>query len=236
MLRAEREDGAVSNETRNLGFAVGVLVAFGALMVWVMTGPPPADSDAHAARPNEEPAAPDTASERPEPAAAAKATSPEPAVAAPPPSSDLFAAPMPDFMTDAHARVLDKKWLDAEAQKQLYQFGQEHKDDARPQLLLAWDSMNREWDGIAVRMYRIAYRADQRAKDEPGMLRDLLDVASRFDKTENREATELVTEAYGEQALPQLDASLADLRAGGDLMRAGRLERLRAAITGRSAR
>ena len=236
MLRAQLENGAVSKETRNLGFAVGVLVAFGALMVWVMAGPPPADGDARAASTNEAPAAPDTAPERSEPAAAAKPTSAEPAVAAPQPSTDLFAGPMPDFMTDAHAHVLDKKWLEADVQKQLYQFGQDHKDDARPQLLLAWDSMNREWDGIAVRMYRIAYRADQRAKDDPRMLRDLLDVASRFDKAEHREATEVITEAYGTQALSELDAALTELRAGGDLMRAARLERVRAAISGHPAR
>lgn len=134
-------------------------------------------------------------------------------------------------MANAHARVLDKKQLDVEVQKELYHFGQAHKDDARPQLLLAWDSMNREWDGIAVRMYRMAYRADKRAKDEPSMLRDLLAVASRFDKTEYDEATEIIREAFGAQALPQLDAALDEMRAAGELERAARLQRLRTTIT-----
>jgi len=57
--------------------------------------------------------------------------------------------------------------------------------------------MNREWDGIGVRMYRMAYHADKRAKDDPSMLRDLLSVASRFDQTEYAEATEIIREAYG---------------------------------------
>jgi hypothetical protein len=235
MLRAQF--GMGSNQTRTLGLAVGALVAFGALMVWVLTSSSRAGSSeapAVAASP-----APEVATEsptRPVPVAAtgqtALAAQPTPA-AQPRPAADLFAGAMPDFMADAHARVLDKQWLDSAVQKQLYDHGQAHKDDARPQLLLAWDAMNREWDGIAVRMYRIAYRADGRAKDDPSMLRDLLDVASRFDRTENREATELVKEAYGREALPQLDAALAELREQGDLVRAARLQRVRSAITDR---
>jgi hypothetical protein len=224
-----------SNQTRNLGFAVGGLGAFGALMVWVLTGSSRAGSGEAretAASPAAEVAQPQSpSSAAPVPAAQQAAAPVEPAPA-PQPAFDLFAGAMPDFMADAHARVLDKKWLDAGVQKQLYEHGQAHKDDARPQLLLAWDAMNREWDGIAVRMYRIAYRADRRAKDDPSMLRDLLDVASRFERTEHREATEVVKEAYGAEALPQLEAALAELRAQGDLVRAARLQRVRSAITG----
>jgi hypothetical protein len=224
-----------SNQARNLGFAVAGLGAFGALMVWVLTGSSRAGTDqasASAASP-----APETAEESP-PSAAPVATAQQAAPSAQPAAApqlvlDLFAGEMPDFMADAHARILDKKWLDAAAQKQLYEHGQAHKDDARPQLLLAWDAMNREWDGIAVRMYRIAYRADKRAKQDPSMLRDLLAVASRFEGTEHREATEIVKEAFGAEALPQLDAALAELRAQGDLVRAARLQRVRAAITQR---
>ena len=163
------------------------------------------------------------------------APAPAKAVAAPnapalAPDSDLFAGTMPDFMVDLHAAVLDKKWLGAPQQRQLYEFGQEHKDDARPQLILAWDSMNREWDGIAVRMYRIAYRADHRAKDDPSMLRDLLTVASRFDRTEFREATEIIKEAYGKDALPRIEEEMGKYAAAGAPDRAARLSRLRDAI------
>jgi hypothetical protein len=117
-------------------------------------------------------------------------------------------------------------------QKQLYNFGQEHKDDARPQLLLGWDSMNREWYGIAVRMYRIAYRADKRAKYDPTMLRDLLFIASRYDKVEFRETVEIIREAYGEEALPRIDEEIGALRLRGELRGSERLERLRKEITG----
>ena len=93
--------------------------------------------------------------------------------------------------------------------------------------MLAWDSMNREWDGIAVRMYRIAYRADPRAKDDPTMLRDLLTVASRFDRTEFKEASEIVKEAYGAQAIPRIDEEIGKYNAAGMPDRAARLSRLK---------
>ncbi len=226
-----------ANDSRNLGWAVMALVAFAAMLAWLLISP---SSDAAM---REEPAA---SADEPEPSAAA-APEPEaspgkpaavPAAQVAPPGEptldvDLFAGPMPDFMTEAHTRVLDKKWLNVEMQKKLYHFGQEHKDDARPQLLLGWDSMNREWYGIAVRMYRIAYRADKRAKHDPSMLRDLLFVASRYDKTEFREATEIIKEAYGEEALPRIDEEISALRVRGDVAKSERLERLRKAVTGR---
>jgi hypothetical protein len=137
---------------------------------------------------------------------------------------------MPDFMVDIHTRVLDKKPLNVVLQKKLYDFGQEHKDDARPQLLLAWDSMNRDWDGIGVRMYRIAYRADARAKHEPRMLSDLISVASRFDRVEFRESSALIVEAYGASAQPRIKEELETLRESGQHARAARLERVLEAI------
>jgi hypothetical protein len=219
-----------SKETRSLGFAVAALVGFGAMMVWVLTGSSTVRREEAGTQVADDQPAQSAPSSSSVPAPAAKAAPAEP-TPAPPPPVDLFAGPMPDFMAASHARVLDKKQLDVEAQKELYHFGQEHKDDARPQLLLAWDSMNREWDGIGVRMYRMAYHADKRAKDDPSMLHDLLSVASRFDQTEYKEATDIIREAYGAQALPQLDVQLADLRSHGDLVGAARLQRLRTLLS-----
>ena len=225
-----------SNESRNLGLAVIALVAFAAILVWIMVAPSAQEPAPAAAGSSEaEPSA--AAAPPPEPAKAMAATAPkepEPAPAVEPSGldADLFAGPMPDFMADAHARTLDKKWLHVSVQKKLYDFGQEHKDDARPQLLLAWDSMNREWYGIAVRMYRIAYRADKRAKHDPTMLRDLLDIATRYDKTEFRETVEIMQEAYGEEALPRIDEEIAARRARGEYKATERLERLRKEIAG----
>lgn len=224
-----------SNDSRNLGLAVIALVAFAAILVWLLVVP--SEPDAPAAAAHDEAAPEPTAA--PEPSAAAMGATPPSAPPPPAPSaaepgldSDLFAGPMPDFMADAHARTLAKQWLHVSVQKQLYTFGQEHKDDARPQLLLAWDSMNREWYGIAVRMYRIAYRADKRAKHDPTMLRDLLFIASRYDKTEFRETVEIIREAYGEEALPRIDEEISNLRARGEVAQTERIERLRKEIVG----
>jgi hypothetical protein len=137
---------------------------------------------------------------------------------------------MPDFMVDAHRRVLDRQWLDVEDEKKLYDYGQAHKNDARPQLLLAWESMNREWYGIAARMYAIAYHADHRAKDDPSMLRDLLFVASNYDKTEFDETKAIIAEAYGASALPRLDQALVELRQQANGVGVARLQRLRQAL------
>jgi hypothetical protein len=214
--------------------AVAALVACAAILVWIMVAPS-GEEEAPAAAATDADEEPPPAAEAPvrpatggSPAAAPAA---QPARAADPALDvDLFAGPMPDFMADAHARTLGKKWLHVSIQKQLYNFGQEHKDDARPQLLLAWDSMNREWYGIAVRMYRISYRADKRAKHDPSMLRDLLFIAARYDKTEFRETVELIQEAYGEEALPRIDEEIAALRAQGQIKGTERLERLREEI------
>lgn len=224
-----------SSDSRNLGFAVVALVAFAAVLVWVLVGPEDEHEapGASAAPPAAEAPLVDRGP-TPEPAQMqeqAEPAEPEPS-AEPTLDVDLFAGPMPDFMAEAHTRVLDDKWLDVTRQKRLYEFGQEHKDDARPQLLLAWDSMNREWYGIAVRMYRIAYRADKRAKHDPSMLRDLLFVASRYDRTEFREATEIIQEAYGEEALPRIDEAIDAARAQSEFARTERLERLRKEIAG----
>lgn len=222
-----------TSESKTLMIAVVALVAFAGMMVWMLAGP------SGAAAPAEELAAdppvpgakpPVIAPTAPSPATATTAPAPTPAAPPSNPDSDLFAGTMPDFMVDLHARVLDKKWLDASQQRQLYEFGQQHKDDARPQLLLAWDSMNREWEGIAVRMYRIAYRADHRAKDDPSMLRDLISIASRYDRTEFRETVEIVKEAYGASALPRIEDEISRLAAAGDVARSTRLGRLRDAL------
>jgi hypothetical protein len=225
-----------TSESKTLMIAVVALVAFAGMMVWMLAGP--SEGGAPAEELAADPPVPSAPAPAPAPAAAAP---PKPAAGAQPaaapaaaqpvvPDSDLFAGPMPDFMVDLHARVLDKKWLGAPQQRQLYEFGQQNKKDARPQLLLAWDSMNREWDGIAVRMYRIAYRADPRAKDDPTMLRDLLTVASRFDRTEFKEATEIIKEAYGAQAIPRIDEEIGRYTAAGMPDRAARLSRLKEKI------
>lgn len=213
-----------SKQLRILALAVAslLLLAWFGLRLHGQPSPAPQSGGSVIPAQNAEPVAP---------VATPSPTSAPPSSAAP--AVDLFAGAMPDFMAASHVRVLDKKFLESAEQKALYEFGKAHPDDARPQLLLAWDSMNRDWQGMAVRSYRIAYRADRRAKDDPNMLRDLLQVASRFDGVEGNEATEVVKEAYGSDAVPSLDHALDALRAEGDEKRVARLQALRDALSRR---
>jgi hypothetical protein len=223
-----------SKQSQKLGLGVTVLVAGCALMLWLLAKPNLAHAPAGAGAESSqaEPPAPSSTA-LPSVAEGSLREQPKtpPRTAPASTATDLFAGAMPDFMAATHLRVLDKQPLEIPEQKQLYNWGKEHPDDARPQLLLAWDSMNRDWQGIAVRMYRIAYRADRRAKADPSMLRDLLAIASRFDGVEGSESTEVVKEALGGEALPDIDAALDTARAGGDDAAVTRLVALRKAIT-----
>jgi hypothetical protein len=92
--------------------------------------------------------------------------------------------------------------------------------------------MNREWDGIAVRMYRISYRADARAKQDPSMMRDLIKIASTHDRLEYRETVELMKEAYGSDAIGPIEEEIERLRANpSSAQRVERLERLRDSLS-----
>lgn len=229
-----------NSQSRGLFVAAFALAVFAAVVVISLmrspggehrTEAPAAAADTSASEASRAPAEPEVAAEAEpaaEPQAAAKAEEPASAKSEP---VDLFAGPMPDFMADLHKVVLDKKPLSAPMQKQLYDYGKEHPDDARPQLLLAWDSRNREWDGFAVRMYRIAFRADRRSKQDPSMLRDLIDIASRHDRVEYRETTELLREAFGGEAIGPIEEAIERHRQRREGSRVDRLQRLKDALS-----
>jgi hypothetical protein len=164
--------------------------------------------------------------------AASKIETPQPTAAGD--DVDLFADAMPDFMVDIHARVLDKKWLGVEDQKKLYNYGKEHRDDARPQLLLAWDARNREWDGMAITVYGTAFRADPRARQDKTNLRDLLDLASKHEveRVEFKDAEQIVKDSFGLDAIPVVEEQLAKAEELGQMARAARLSHMRDTLRG----
>lgn len=163
---------------------------------------------------------------------AAKTETPQPLAAGD--DVDLFADAMPDFMVDIHARVLDKKWLGVEDQKKLYNYGKEHRDDARPQLLLAWDARNREWDGMAITVYGTAFRADPRARQDKSNLRDLIDLASKHEveRVEFTDAEQIVKDSFGPDAIPIVEEQLAKAEELGQMARAARLSHMRDTLRG----
>jgi hypothetical protein len=235
-----------SAEPHGTYLVLGLLIAAGAVMfLWLAPRNQEADAEADADAtdaPGREFAANAAVAEPkaapPAPAQPAQAVLPaQPSEQAQPAKAretvDLFAEALPEELDRIHKRVNNNQWLPAHDQKALYDYGKEHKNDARPQLMLAWDARNREWDGIAARMYRIAFAADARAKDDPSMLPDLISIASRFDNVEFTDSASLIADAYGADALPEIEdeISLADRR--GEQRRVARLNHLRDQIRSR---
>ena len=231
-----------TKQSKTWVIAAAALVAFIGVVAWVLSRPAPTDELA-ATDPIPAPEAPQPqaptpkATETPVLEAKIAPTAVEKPAEEPVPANapvDLFAGEMPDFMADLHAKVLEKKWLNVEQQKQLYHWGQAHKNDARPQLLLAWDSRNRDWDGFAINVYGIAFRADPRATQDPAHLRDVLQLASKHEpgRVEFNEAADIVKTHFGLNALPMIDEELEKLNASGQIARATRLSKMRDILRG----
>lgn len=219
-----------------------ILVAAIGIAAWLL-GRPSTEEQIAA---NEVPSEPATAPTAPTPAAetpsiqakpaandnTAAKEAPQPLAAAPQDDSDLFAGAMPEFMVDIHARVLDKKPLGVEDQKKLYNYGKEHRDDARPQLLLAWDAAHRDWDGMAITVYGTAFRNDPRARADKQNLRDLVDLASKHQpgRVEFDDAQQIIRESFGPDAIPVVEEQLEKAEQAGQLERAARLSQMRDAL------
>ena len=237
-----------SAEPHGTYLVLGLLIAAGAVMfLWLAPRNQDTDPEAEASEAADREFAPNEPAPKPAAPAAPVANAPEPAqpaavvlpaqptVQAAPAHepTDLFAEPLPEDLEKIHKRVSNNQWLNARDQKTLYDYGKEHKSDARPQLMLAWDARNREWDGIAARMYRIAFTADPRAKDDPSMLPDLISIASRFENVEYTESASLIADAYGAEALPEIEDEITLAERRGEQRRVARLNHLRDQIRSR---
>lgn len=234
-----------SAEPHGTYLVLGLLIAAGAVMfLWLAPRNQDPEAEAEASENAATEFAPNAVAE-PKPAEVKAAVAepakpaPEPVPAQPAPAAeapkaepvDLFAQPMPEDLERIHKRVANNQWLNSNDQKTLYNYGKEHKDDARPQLMLAWDARNRDWDGIAARMYRIAFTADPRAKDDPSMLPDLISIASRFDNVEYEDSASLIRDAFGAEALPEIDDEITLAERRGEQRRLARLKHLRGQLS-----
>ena len=239
MTRVAESQSSSNKATAIILIAAALLVGVGLVFMLEDTEAPPAEPVTESAqpaaqpgepKPNEpKPSEPARADPAPPPAAAAKAggVPQQPNADA----IDLFAGEMPDFMAEAHMRVLDNQRLHPSKAKELYDYGMENKQDARPQMLLSMDALNREWYGFLSRHYRMAYRADPRVKDIPEVLSNLVWVAGNYDRVEYREATEVLHMMYGAKALPEVEARLEEAVAANQDKRIERLSKLRDALT-----
>jgi len=149
--------------------------------------------------------------------------------AAPPPvpqaeTVDLFSGPAPEIIWRGHDIVDKGGRLHSKRVKQVYEFGKEHPDDARPQIILALDSMNRGWYDFAIGHYRKAVEANPEAAKDPRVMRDLLTMSTK--KYQSKKAQAAVVDIFGAAALPAVQAKLDDALADGDDKQAPYLEQL----------
>lgn len=148
---------------------------------------------------------------------------------------DPFAGAMPPLMASALATQSEGGLLGLDVQGWLFNYALSHTDDARPWLLLARDSMAREWGGWAERQYASAIESDPRVVEVPFVLADLIIVASEFIGIDRDEATLLVVTHWGSDALPAIDRALVAAEARGDDAAVDGLKSLSEAIIGESA-
>jgi hypothetical protein len=137
---------------------------------------------------------------------------------------DLFAGPAPEIIERGHQFADSGRSLHSKRVKQLYDFSKEHPGDARPQIILALDSMNRGWYGFAAGHYKKAFEEDPRAAKDPRVMRDLLKIAGRrHDSDRAREALSVI---YGRDAVVPAQRAMAEATERGDDAVAERLAEL----------
>jgi hypothetical protein len=147
--------------------------------------------------------------------------------AASPLTVDLFEAPMPEPLQAALELDRGDVPFVLDTQRALYKFGVAQPTDARPWLLLAHDAMRTQTYSFAVRFYRMATRADERAARHPGAIEDLLNVVRVCaGQTELTEARELIADQYGEAVLDTVAQAAGHAEADHDAAGAARLAEL----------
>lgn len=150
-----------------------------------------------------------------------------PSAAAQPPIN-LFDGPAPELISKAYQVVANRRSLQSDRLKEIYDYAKSHPGDARPYLIMAMDSMNRGWYAFAAGHYANAAKEDPRAKQDPGMLRDLVFIAGRQHDFE-RAQTALI-DLYGASALSAVTAALDEASSAGDTAKQARLASLLATL------
>ena len=108
----------------------------------------------------------------------------------------------------------------------LRKYNQSTELDARGHLLLARMYLNRGWREDAIKQFELAWQVDPSARGAPMMLGDVLGLVT--DPKTSRDASYLMRDAYGREALPALDAQL--MMPWTDPAANARLRALRAAL------
>lgn len=116
--------------------------------------------------------------------------------------------PQPSLIAEAKARVDGGGRIDEGMARRLLGHAWKNKNDARPLLLLARYRIARSHLTDAVDRYEKAYAADSRARTDPHMLRDLVDLARS--RSVGWRAARAVKNIFGQAAIPTVDEALND--------------------------
>jgi hypothetical protein len=108
-------------------------------------------------------------------------------------------------------------------------YAHDHHSDARPVLLLGHAFARMHWMSEALERYERALSMSPEARGDPDVLPDLVLVASA--ESTQRAASDLIASTYGADALPAVDAALADAETTPDARE--RLTTLRARLARR---
>jgi hypothetical protein len=140
------------------------------------------------------------------------------------PSKDFFSSDAPEALRKIHEVTVSGGLLAMDRMKELYQLGKDHPGDARPHLLMGQDAMNRGWQAFAVSHYERAVKEDPHAREDPRMLKDLVDIAGG--KREAVKGASALSSIYGAAAVPAIEDALAAAGDKGDTERVEKLEAL----------
>ncbi|MEQ8461553.1 MAG: protein kinase [Sandaracinaceae bacterium] len=131
---------------------------------------------------------------------------PTPAVAVP----DPWAEPPPEPLRPYLAMVEEGRAFEDRTEiRPLYALAQAMPNDARPLLLLGHLFVERGWYTEGIRRYERAFQVDADARGDRRVLDNLVDLASR-DSVGEAASNALIT-IYGAEALPAVDAAVAEL-------------------------
>ncbi len=161
---------------------------------------------------------------------------PPPAVDAhvPPPVStarDPFAEPMPEPLASYHAQVRGGRKLSQSRVRELRSWAREHEEDAaRAHLVLAHNFfLHRPLSYATLPEYEAAMEIDPSVRGDPQMLHELLMLARSA--SQHQSASDFIVRWYGAEALPAIDAMLAEGLQAPDPQR---LQRVRARVVDES--
>jgi serine/threonine-protein kinase len=159
------------------------------------------ETAAEASAPSAESADPAEPSELP-----AGADTPPPS-AAPSDDADLWDGSLPTTLARARAMRKRNPKANEATVRALRRYAREHRDDARPFLLLGRIYTARNWRDDALERYLRAHRIDPAARHDPHMRDDLIWLATQ--KSTSSRAGRALAAIYGEDVLPALRAQLA---------------------------